>query len=171
MKTTFTKEYILANCGCYSKEQAEKYLTKTEFTISEILDFDLPLRDKGWFIRLECELTDVELRRFAIGCALVVLPIYESKYPENKAPREAIQAAKDYLAGIIGIGELIVKRKAAYAAAYATAAAYTASTAAYAADAAAYAAATAATAADAADDAIPYKDLLLSFFKEFTNEL
>jgi hypothetical protein len=89
----------------------------------------------------------------AIGCAEIVLAIYEKKYPDNKAPREAIQAAKDYLAGTIGIDELNIKRRAAYAAAYADAYAAAAdAAAAYAAYADAYAAAAyaAAYAADAA---------------------
>ena len=35
--------------------------------------------------------------RFAIYCAELALPIFEEKYPNDKRPREAIQAAKDWL--------------------------------------------------------------------------
>lgn len=110
MKKQFTKQSILSNCGCYSREEAMIHLTKSKFTISEILDFDLPIKDKAWFIIMKCELTDDELKKIAIGCSLIVLPIYESKYPNNKAPREAIQAVKDYLKGKIKIKKLEQKR-------------------------------------------------------------
>ena len=155
MKTIFTENF---NHGCYSEKKAKDLLQKrTEFSISDVLNSEIPLKDKVWFIRVNCQLTDTELREFAIGCALCVLPIYESKYPENKAPREAIEAAKAYLNKEIGLDDLRVKRQAAAAYAAAAAAAY---------DAAADAAAYAADAADAAD--INYKDILLQFFKEFT---
>jgi hypothetical protein len=148
MKTLFTKDEILLNVGCYSKEDAIEILKgKTKFTIDEILSLDIPLKDKAWFIRKRCEFTDTQFRKFAIGCAYCVLPIYEAKYPENKAPREAIEAAEQYLAGTIDIDVLRQKRTAAYAAYAAANAAYAAAYAAYAADAAAYAAAYAAYAA------------------------
>jgi hypothetical protein len=139
MKTLFTNNYILNYSGCYGKSTVKLLIgSKPEFTIDEILNLDVPLKDKAWFIRKSCKLTNIELWHFAIGCALIVLPIYEAKYPDNKAPREAIQAAKDYLSGSIDIDTLRIKRNADAAAA------------------AAYAA------ADAS-----YKDLLLQFFKDF----
>ena len=176
MKTLFTNKYILNNWGCYDKSKVKLLIgSKPEFTIDEVLSLDVPLKDKAWFICKRCKLTDIELRQFAIGCALVVLPIYENKYPDNKAPREAIQAAKDYLSGSIDIDTLRIKRNAAACAAYAAAcAAYADDAAAYADDAAAYAAyaacaAYAAPAAAYAADAacVNYKDLLLQFFKDF----
>ena len=36
--------------------------------------------------------------RIAIGCAERVVGIFEKKYPEDKRPREAIEAAKNWLA-------------------------------------------------------------------------
>ena len=106
------------------------------------------------------------LQKFAIYCAESVLPLFEAKYPDDNRPREAIAAAKAYMAGSITLKELENKRRAAadaaaadaadaadaYAA-YAAYAAYSAAYAANAANAAAYAA-TNAAAADAADAAI-----------------
>jgi hypothetical protein len=194
MKTLFTKDKILQNVGCYSKEDAVKILKdKTKFTIDEILSFDIPLKDKAWFICKRCEFTDTAFRKLVIGCAWIVLPIYEAKYPENKALREAIKAAEQYLAGTIGIDVLRQKRADAHADAHAAAtdaanaatdAANAASAAAYAAtDAASYSADYASNAAYAADyaanaayaaayaaDAVNYQDLLLQFFKSFFKE-
>jgi len=144
MKTLFTKTN--ANFGCYGKNSdVVKAHTGDIFTIEDVLNSYVPLKDKAWFIRRNCEFTIDEFRQFAIGCALCVLPIYEYKYPKDKVPREAIEAAQAYLKNEISIDELYTKRHAAAAAAYA---AYT--TAFAAAAAAAYAAAYAA-ADDAAD--------------------
>jgi hypothetical protein len=183
METLFTRDEILQNVGCYSQEDVVKILKdKTEFTINEILSLDIPLKHKAWFICKRCELTDIEFSKFAIGCAWVVLPIFEAKYPENKGPREAIEAAEQYLLGTINFD--ILKQKlgcayatgayatntnattaAAYAAAYAADAAYAAS-----ADVSADSYATAAAAADAAVAVCytKYQDLLVNFFKSFT---
>jgi len=79
--------------------------------------------------------------QYAIFAAELVLDIFEKKYPHNKEPREAIEAAKKVLQN-----DMEANRKASAAA---SAAAYAASDAAYAADtsAAASAAAYAASAA------------------------
>jgi hypothetical protein len=95
--------------------------------------------------------------RYTIFAAEQAIDIYEKKYPDDKRPREAIQAAKDYIKNPTKKNKSAA-RSAAYAAACAArAAAYAAACAAYAAAcaaarAAAYAAACAAAyAADAAD--------------------
>lgn len=179
MKTTFTKS--TSKFGCYAENDNEQHvhLPNETFTITSVLNADVPLKDKAWFIHKNCEFTDMEFRQFAIGCALIVLPIYETKYPYNKAPREAIEAAQQYLAGTIDIYVLREKRKAAYATyAFYTEAAEAAYTthayAVYAAYASSHDATEAAyisssIAADAAD-AGNYKDQLLQFFKDFTSD-
>src|SRR3990167_1796383 len=76
------------------------------------------------------------LQKFAIYCAESALHIYEVKYPDDKRPREAIAAAKAYMAGNITLKELGNKRSAAsaaYSAANAAAANAAAAHAAYAA--------------------------------------
>lgn len=89
MKTNFTKS--TANFGCYNEtRKQDKILPNEEFNINDVLNSDVSLNHKAWFIRNNCEFTTDEFRQFAIGCALCVLPIYETKYPENKAPRAAI---------------------------------------------------------------------------------
>jgi hypothetical protein len=153
MKTNFTK--ATSDFGCYGPKKASSYLPNENFTIADVLNADVRLRDKAWFIRNNCQFTDDEYRQYAIGCALCVLPIYEKRYPGNNAPREAIEAGKAYLAGTINIDVLREKRAAAASAAYASAsasasAAY-ASASASAADASAYAYAAASAAYAYAD--------------------
>ena len=133
--------------------------------------------------------TDLEKRRqvqirFAILCAEEVLPIFESKFPEDRRPREAIEAAKACLkdptdadanvayaaayaasraAANVAYAAAYADANVAYAAAYAANVAYVAYAAAYAASraanvayAAAYAANVAYVAADAASRAAAY---------------
>jgi len=113
--------------------------------------------------------TGFDWRLCLVAFAEHVLPIFESRFPNDNRVRNCIQSIRDFINGKITKEELITIRKAAYAAAYAAtyaatdAAAYAATddaayAAAYAADAAAYAAAyatayAAAHAADAADAA------------------
>ena len=90
---------------------------------------------------------------YAVFAAELVLPIYEKKYPEDKRPRQAIEAAKKCIIDPSPENKNAAATAHAYAAvaAYAAAAAdaaYAAADAAYAAHVyAAYAAADAATAA------------------------
>src|SRR6478736_896002 len=112
MKTVFTKAEMRLKKGCYSTEKlmSLSFMDSGEVTIESILDSEISLKDKSWFIRNSCELSLDEKRHFAIGCALVVLPIYENKYPNNNAPRKAIEAAKLYLNNEISLDELKVFR-------------------------------------------------------------
>ena len=60
-------------------------------------------------------------RLFAADCAERVLPIYEEEYPNEDAPRKAIQAARDFANGKITIKERAAAGDAASAAARAAA--------------------------------------------------
>lgn len=155
MQTIFTREFMENNRGCYSVEYLNSlsFMNSEPITLKSILESEIPLKDKYWFVCKKLA-TKEQNKEIAISVAEIVLPIYEKHYPKDKRPREAIEAAKQYIAGHITLDELRTKRAAAadvaYAAtadaAYAAAYAATAATAADAADAAAYA-------ADAADAA------------------
>ena len=102
-----------------------------------------------WTLRKAGKMDKPTSVRIAIECAKHVLKIFEKKYPKDKRPRKAIEAASAWLENPSE------KTRAAYAAAYAAADDAAADAAAYAAaaDAAAYAAAADAAAYAAADDA------------------
>lgn len=92
--------------------------------------------------------------RFAVYCAEKVLHLFEKEYPDDKRPRQAIQAAKRYMKNMTEENQLA----AAYATAYAAAA--------DAADAAASDAAYAAAASDAAYASVASKkELYILFIK------
>jgi len=168
MKKLFTPQYIEANKGCYSFEQVRNlsFMSKKEITIGDIIDSEISLEDKFWFVLNKINLSVRQKQDLAIMLAEAVLEIYEKRYLDNKAPREAIQAAKDYLNGTITKEILLQKRHAAaYAAAYAADAADAAAATAYAADAAA------ATAyADAAAAAARQSTLLVILKSFITNQ-
>jgi len=160
MKNTFTKSYILANRGCYSKKQVEAliFINNEIITINDfILSEQLSLRDKFWWVSRKCELTKEQNVQNAIDCAEIILSLFEAKYSEDKRPREAIEAAKKWI-NLPTRENAAAADAAAYAADYAAYADYAAAdAAAYAAyAAAAYAADAAAAAADAAVAAVAY---------------
>src|SRR6266436_7077427 len=115
MKKDLTRAYVSSERGCYSKEQVDSlsFMKKDKFTVLHIVKSEIPLKDKFWFVIRKCELTTRQKQDIAIGVAEIVLSIYESKYPNNSAPREAIQAAKDFLNGLITVKVLRQKRNAA----------------------------------------------------------
>jgi hypothetical protein len=132
--------------------------------LKEFLSLDkITYKDKIWVgVRL---MTRTQKVKFSIKCAESVLHLFESKYPNDKRPRECIEHLKTYKSFENLTQEQkdqiwkVRKAVAAYAAAYAAAdaAAYAAAAATYAADAAyAYAADAAYAYADA--DAYAYAD-------------
>jgi hypothetical protein len=151
MKKVFTPDYIRKNKSCYELPQVNRisFIDNPEIHINDILNSEISLKDKGWFLVQKCELTNKQKADLAHRLAWVVLPIFEAKHPKDKRVRECLDAITQFNAGEITREVLLNKRDAA-----ADAAAYAA------ADAAAYAAAYAAdaAAADAADAAYAYAD-------------
>jgi len=152
--STITDNWIKQNNPC--KEAVENWWDKKERNSLKILS--LLIKDKkydwaNWFIVRVMEYKDYVT--YAIFAAEQIIDIYEEKYPNDKRPRKAIEAAKKCIEDPSDKNKTAAyaAHVAAYAAAYtahaaadaAYAAAYTAAhVAAYAADVAAYAAADAA---------------------------
>ncbi len=130
-----------------------KFLGKTKAD-SKPLKFSTILESNGiddalWCLRSLTEKHHPKIRHLAADYAERVLPLFEKYHPEDKRPREAIQAARDFADGKITEKDLAAAWAAAGAAAWAAAGA-----AAWAAWAAAWAAAEAAAeAAEAAAEA------------------
>ena len=53
-----------------------------------------PIKDVIWALRATLEDSKEFSQKFAIACAEHVLPVFEEKYPEDKRPRLALEAAK-----------------------------------------------------------------------------
>ena len=72
MKKTFTKQYLRDNCGCYKetpgKLEACSFMQKEGLiSIMDILESEIPLDDKDWFIENRCKLTEDQLTEMAIA--------------------------------------------------------------------------------------------------------
>ena len=147
---TLTLEQLKALKPC--KEGYSWYSKNIDTTDLNIILHKLANQKWVWckwlFVKL---LRENQNRALAIYCAELTLPTFEATYPDDKRPREAIEAASAYLKGEISEDALQVKRRDA-SAAYAAAAYAAYASAAYAAAAsAAYAAAASAAAASAAN--------------------
>jgi hypothetical protein len=123
MQTTLNK--IKKHSPCEDGwEKLLNHLGKTEAD-DEVLELRTILESNGlndtiWAMRA-VEGKDKEIRLFAADCAEMVIPIYEKEYPNDKRPRLAIQAARDYANGLITLEELAAARDAARDAAWAAA--------------------------------------------------
>ena len=120
----------------------------------------------------------IEKVELAVFCAEKVIGIFESKYPDDKRPRLAIEATKEFIKNPTDENKQRCKEaayaaNAAYAADVAAYAANAADVAAYAADVAAYAADYAAAAADYAAAAAKsncLKQEIIDYIKELKGE-
>ena len=144
-----TKQWLKKHIAC--QEAVEWYSLQknkdTQAILNAIIREKKPLDWFNWY--LSRRLPKIKRVQYAVFAARQVLRIFEDKYPDDKRPREAIEAAEKYIKNPTNKNKDAAD--AADAAADAADAAYAAD-AADAADAAAYAA-YAAYAADAAADA------------------
>jgi hypothetical protein len=146
-KMKITIEQILSYKPCGEYDTEGKIISRTgeqwPKTHEEIAALDIPAEDRIWVLLKVCTCT----QRVQLGCDFAerVLHLFETKYPNDSRPSNAIQAAKRGYSNTT-----------AYAAYAADAAAYAADAAAYAAAFAAGAAAYVAYAAYAAADTAAY---------------
>ena len=167
MIKTITLKWLQSQGAC--KESLEAWQKETDHNTFATLN-RLVVKNPEWGNWLICRIMNKKQAvQYAIFAAEQVIDIYEGKYPNDKRPRNAIEAAKAYLknpskktkayaadAGYAAgyAAASAASASSAYAAAYAAAASSAAYTAAY---AAGYDAAAAATyAADAAGYAAAY---------------
>ena len=109
----YSKKFMQENCGCYSIDHMESIFFKNgnEYITSEdILNSSIPIKDKFWFFCNKANVEKIENKKMAIKIAELVLPIFEKRYTDKDAPRQAINAAKQYLSGHLSLEELNEKR-------------------------------------------------------------
>ena len=131
-----TKKWAISNNAC---QGGVDWLLGQKETDGEKLVAKVMSHNLDWANWLVVRLmTHKQQIKYAIYAAKQVIDIYERKYPEDKRPRLAIEAAENYLKNPSATNADNAAAKAAYAAAYAAAVAKAAK-AAKAANAAAYA--------------------------------
>ena len=120
LNTTFAKLHEAEACTegyaklARSLGGVNKYGKNTPIPLDKIIESN-GLQDTIWTLRATIESAENLLIEFACCCAEHVLHIYEEKYPEDKRPRKAIEAAR------VCITDKSPKAAAARAAAWAAA--------------------------------------------------
>ena len=87
------------------KGGVKKWGYDTPFPLSEVLEV-CGLDDTLWALQIVIEPADKEIRLLACDYAKRVLPIFEKQHPEDKQPRQAIEASRQYARGEISIEQL-----------------------------------------------------------------
>jgi hypothetical protein len=100
-------------CSRYPRERIKKLMGRKKYvTLNDIWKAKLDNEeDYLWLVLREEFITEHNLHKIAIYAAKLVLPIFEEKYPDDKRPRQAIEAKKKWLKGKISNEEL---KKARY---------------------------------------------------------
>lgn len=128
MKTLFSKQFILGNCGCYLEEgneehldELKKLLVKDEYSLQEVVKCEaIPFKDRAWFLCHKTGLSRKQLVTFALGCAEIVSPIYNKASPNDDRVNQCLQTVQKWIEGEATIKEVeAAAADAAYAYAYA----------------------------------------------------
>ena len=95
MKTATIQDALAAQ-PCYDAEQIKALFGKRKtLNAKQIAALKIPDADKVWaFTRPHFLDTKEKAVRFAIFCAEQSLPIFETRFPDDKRPRAAIEAAQ-----------------------------------------------------------------------------
>ena len=95
-------------CSRYNRDVlTEIFGRKKKLTAIDILGLKkVPAADRIWAIARDVFLDDCSLRLYAADCAEHVLKFFEEERPEDKRPREAIEAARKFARGEIDIATL-----------------------------------------------------------------
>ena len=98
MKTATLQDALNAR-PCYKEEQVKALFGSREtLDVNQLAALDIPDADKVWALAHPHFLdTKENAVRFAVFCAEQSLPIFETRFPEDKRPRAAIEAAKAWL--------------------------------------------------------------------------
>jgi len=126
LHTTFKKAKEADACVGSYRKMAEalggvaKYGLDTPIPLDKIMEV-CGLEDTLWALRIVLESADRDIRLFACECAERVLPLYETKYPNDNRPRQAIETARRFANGQATLAGLAAARDAARVAAWAAA--------------------------------------------------
>lgn len=82
-----------------SYDLIERYVLNPQITAAEILEIDLPAKNRVEALLQHEFLTEEHLRELACDFAEHTLPIYEYHAPEDRRPRRCVEAARLYFAG------------------------------------------------------------------------
>lgn len=97
MKSITLNQALSLRC-CYTDNKIiELFSGRETLTVDNIVDLDIPDKDKIWLFCNPLFIDKSQAVEFTIFCAEQCLHIFESKYPADNRPRKAIESAKVYL--------------------------------------------------------------------------
>ena len=98
MKKKITTRFIMEHrpCDNYPMDRVRQLIGRGK-TPLEILDLDIPAADRIWVMTRPGVMSKKEYVEFAIACAKRSLKNFESRYPDDKRPHNAIMAAVTWL--------------------------------------------------------------------------
>jgi hypothetical protein len=118
MKHQFKKEEV--DFGCYFEPENcvdRRHEFPESMEIQEILNLEIPVEHKFWFVFKNCDLTTKEKQILNLNCAKVNLFQYKSECKKNgwfekKEVAELIGICEQYTNGVISLSEFNEKRNA-----------------------------------------------------------
>lgn len=102
--------WYIKDVGRFNDVFGEGYCDDTSVSLTQILELTNWIGDAVWSLRMFVE-DEKKVRLFAVECAERVLPITESRNPNNKAPRECIELARKFINDEVSIDYVISKRE------------------------------------------------------------
>ena len=82
-----------------SYDLIERYVFNPQITAAEILELDLPAKNRVEALLQPEFLTEAQLRQLACDFAEHVLPIFEARASDDRRPRRCVEVARLHLAG------------------------------------------------------------------------
>jgi hypothetical protein len=103
MKLTFTPEEIMRHSACYTRDQvlALSFISQPEILLIDILDSEVSIKHKSWFLFNKCEMTLEHKRQLCLKMLRIVLPIYEDRFPGDNRVRVCLDAVEKFIKGEI----------------------------------------------------------------------
>lgn len=76
MKKTFDSNYIKKHRGCYQMEEVDilSFIGQDKISIMDILNSEITLKNKGWFVIKKTQLTTEQKKQLAYLMAVSVAP-------------------------------------------------------------------------------------------------
>lgn len=105
---SITIEQVMALRPCYSESRTKEIFAGRDALIFEdILNLDIPAKDRIWFFCRSGFLSDSQKREWAYQIAENILLLFKKEYPKNKIARQVIELTYKFIIGKVTQKELV----------------------------------------------------------------
>lgn len=108
LKQTITYDQITPwlPCDGYTQRTIKAFMgQRPEMRVRDWLKLSIPIRDRLWVVARPDIIPEDKLRLLCADYAEHVLPVYSKKFPDDKLPHRAVDAARAFVAGAISDSE------------------------------------------------------------------